>query len=201
MWRSCQPRERPMRRDVRPMSWTGRATGIRVPSTGRCYAVISMAEDVIATLDAVIDALDAAHVAYALCGGLAVNLHGHVRATRDIDLLVPREQLDAARSALRPLGFAIDAGPIPFGVGTDRERVLYRVSRIVGAQLTTIDLMVVTPVLEPAWASRVRARWRSRDVWTVSLEGLARMKRLAGRPQDLADLDNLGLERDDEDSP
>jgi hypothetical protein len=157
-----------------------------------------MFEDVITTLDAVIDALNSAHVAYALCGGLAVNLHGHVRATRDIDLLLPSEQLDAARAALRPLGFDIDAGPIPFGIGTDRERVLHRVSRIVGSQLSTVDLMVVTPVLEPAWTSRVRARWRSRDVWTVSLDGLTRMKRLAGRPQDLADLDNLGLGRDDE---
>lgn len=101
-----------------------------------------MFEDVITTLDAVIDALDTASVAYALCGGLAVNLHGHVRATRDIDLLLPADQLDG-----------------------------------------------------------VRARWRSRDVWTVSLDGLARMKRLAGRPQDLADLDNLGLDRDEEESP
>jgi hypothetical protein len=159
-----------------------------------------MAEDVITTLDAVVDALNIANVAYALCGGLAVNLHGHVRATRDIDLLLPRDQLDRARAALRPLGFDIDAGPIPFGIGTDRERVLYRVSRIVGAQLSTIDLMVVTPVLEPAWASRVCARWRGRDVWTVSLDGLARMKRLAGRPQDLADLENLGLDRDGEES-
>ncbi len=160
-----------------------------------------MAEDVITTLDAVIDALASGGVAYALCGGLAVNLHGHVRATRDIDLLVPRAQLDPARAALRPLGFDIDAGPIPFSLGTDRERVLHRVSRIVGPQVTTVDLMVVTPVLEPAWASRVCARWRSRDIWTVSLDGLARMKRLAGRPQDLADLDNLGLERDAEESP
>jgi len=160
-----------------------------------------MFEDVIATLDAVVDALNTANVAYALCGGLAVNLHGHVRATRDIDLLLPLDQLDPARSALRPLGFHIDAGPIPFSSGTDRERVLYRVSRILGTQLSTVDLMIVTPVLEPVWASRVRARWRSRDVWTVSLDGLARMKRLAGRPQDLADLDNLGLERDDEETP
>lgn len=160
-----------------------------------------MVEDVITTLDAVVDALNTANVAYALCGGLAVNLHGHVRATRDIDLLLPRDQLDVARSALRPLGFNIDAGPILFGIGTDRERVLYRVSRIIGTQLSTVDLMVVTPVLESAWASRVCARWRSRDVWTVSLDGLARMKRLAGRPQDLADLDNLGLERDGEEVP
>jgi hypothetical protein len=157
-----------------------------------------MAEDVIATLDAVIDALNAAGVAYALCGGLAVNLHGHVRATRDIDILVPREALDRARSAVRPLGFDIDAGPIPFGAGTPNERVLHRVSRIIDGQLSTIDLMIVTPVLEPAWASRVRARWRARDVWTVSLEGLASMKRLAGRPQDLADLDNLGFEREED---
>jgi aminoglycoside-2''-adenylyltransferase len=160
-----------------------------------------MFEDVIATLGAVVDALNTANVAYALCGGLAVNLHGHVRATRDIDLLLPLDQLDPARSALRPLGFQIDAGPIPFSSGTDRERVLYRVSRIRGTQLSTVDLMIVTPVLESAWASRVLARWRSRDVWTVSLDGLARMKRLAGRPQDLADLDNLGLERDDEETP
>jgi hypothetical protein len=156
-----------------------------------------MAEDVIATLDAVIDAFNAAAVHYALCGGLAVNLHGHVRATKDIDILIPREELDRARSTVRPLGFDIDAGPIPFGIGTPNERVLYRVSRIIDGQLSTIDLMIVTPVLEPAWASRVCARWRARDVWTVSLEGLAKMKRLAGRPQDLADLDNLGLEREE----
>jgi hypothetical protein len=157
-----------------------------------------MAEDVITTLDVVIDALNAAGVVYALCGGLAVNLHGHVRATRDIDILLPREELDRARAAVRPLGFDIDAGPIPFGIGTPKERVLHRVSRIVEGQLSTIDLMIVTPILEPAWASRVCARWRERDVWTVSLEGLARMKRLAGRPQDLADLDHLGLEREEE---
>jgi hypothetical protein len=59
-----------------------------------------MAEDVITTLDAVIDALNAGNVGYALCGGLAVNLHGHARATRDIDLLVPEQQLDVARAGL-----------------------------------------------------------------------------------------------------
>jgi len=156
-----------------------------------------MFEDVIATLDGVVDALNAASIQYALCGGLAVNLHGHVRATRDIDLLVPADQLDGARAVVRPLGFDIDAGPIPFGSGTVNERVLYRVLRVADGQLATIDLMVVTQILQPVWASRVCARWRARDVWTVSLDGLARMKRLAGRPQDLADLDHLGLAREE----
>jgi hypothetical protein len=156
-----------------------------------------MAEDVIATLDAVIDVFNSTEIAYALCGGLAVNLHGHVRATKHIDILIPREALERARAAVRPLGFDIDAGPIPFGIGTPNERILYRVSRIIDGQLSTIDLMIVTPALESAWVSRVCARWRGRDIWTVSLEGLAKMKRLAGRPQDLADLDNLGLEREE----
>lgn len=104
-----------------------------------------MFEDVIATLDAVVDALNTAGVAYALCGGLAVNLHGHVRATRDIDLLLPLdqlEQLDPARSALRSLGFHIDAGPIPFSSGTDRAAVAMRV---------TCDFTSCRPRLTVSW--------------------------------------------------
>jgi hypothetical protein len=45
--------------------------------------------DLVAELHVVADALVAAGVEFALCGGLAVAVHGHVRATRDIDLLVP----------------------------------------------------------------------------------------------------------------
>jgi hypothetical protein len=69
-----------------------------------------MAEDVITTLGVVIDGLSTAGGAYALCGGLAVNLHGPVRATKDIDVLIPREELDRVRTAVQPLGFNIDAG-------------------------------------------------------------------------------------------
>ncbi len=152
-----------------------------------------MARDLVQTLDAIVTALDEQSVPYALCGGLAVNLHGHVRATRDIDLLIPRADLVRARTLLGPLGFTLYAGPIPFSVGTPEERELHRVSRVDENTLTTIDLLVVTPVLEPAWTSRVRARWRGHEIWTVSLEGLGSMKRLAGRAQDLADLEALGL--------
>lgn len=87
----------------------------------------------------------------------------------------------------------VDAGPIPFAVGTPNERELHRVSRLDDGALTTIDLLLVTAVLEAAWTSRVRARWRGQDLWTVSLDGLRHMKQLAGRAQDLADLEALGL--------
>jgi hypothetical protein len=54
--------------------------------------------DLLEQFERVIEALDAAGIAYALCGGLAVNVYGHVRATMDIDLLLRPEAVDRARS-------------------------------------------------------------------------------------------------------
>jgi hypothetical protein len=153
--------------------------------------------DLLSELDAVLDAFEAAGVDYALCGGLAVALHGHVRATRDIDVLVRREDFDAARAALRDRGFTLDAGPIPFGAGTEREREVRRVSKIIDGALVTVDFLVVTPILERAWQTRSSHAWRDRRVSAVSIVGLADMKRLAGRKQDLADLEQLGVPEED----
>jgi hypothetical protein len=153
--------------------------------------------DLLGDLDGVLDALEAAGVDYALCGGLAVALHGHVRATRDIDVMVRREDFGAARAALRGRGFTLDAGPIPFGAGTEREREVRRVSKIVDGALTTVDFLVVTPVLERAWQTRAAYPWRGRHVTAVSIEGLTEMKRMAGRKQDLADLEHLGVPEED----
>lgn len=38
---------------------------------------------------------------YALCGGMAVAIHGHPRFTKDIDLLVTQESLGNAKAAAR----------------------------------------------------------------------------------------------------
>jgi hypothetical protein len=45
-------------------------------------------------------------VPFAVAGAFAVAMHGHVRATRDIDLLVRRVDRDAARRALEGVGYA-----------------------------------------------------------------------------------------------
>ncbi|MDP3233040.1 MAG: hypothetical protein Q8S33_20575 [Myxococcales bacterium] len=45
----------------------------------------------------IIDVLNANGVEYAVCGGVAVNLLGHVRATRDIDLLVRKPDRSSRR--------------------------------------------------------------------------------------------------------
>ncbi|MEW5743190.1 MAG: nucleotidyl transferase AbiEii/AbiGii toxin family protein [Myxococcota bacterium] len=152
--------------------------------------------DLLEELAHLVDALDRERVDFALCGGLAVNIYGHVRATKDIDLLVRREDVDRIRDAATQIGFKLRSGRIPFGAGTKDERELWRVSKTEGASLVTLDLLVVTPVFEPVWQTRQSVEWRGRRLGIVSLDGLARMKRLAARKQDLADLEALGLEKE-----
>ena len=60
-------------------------------------------------------------------------------------------------------------------------------------------LLVVTPILEDVWESRQVFSWMNKEVSVVSLEWLTKMKLMAGRHQDLADLENLGIALDDED--
>ena len=48
-------------------------------------------------------------VRYLLAGGVAANLHGSVRATKDVDVLVPRDVGNMSRllDALRQLPFGV----------------------------------------------------------------------------------------------
>jgi hypothetical protein len=167
---------------------------LRRPQAHRANVGEVAEESIIADFKAVVDALQSRGIDYATCGGIAVNIHGHVRATTDIDLLVRDADKDRIVELLRSIGFPFIAGPIPFDSGTARERVVFRASRIKEADVLTIDLLLVTPVLEEVWRGREEYEWEGRRVRVVSREGLARMKRLAGRHQDLADLENLGLE-------
>lgn len=135
--------------------------------------------------------LDDAGIGYAVCGGIAVTLHGFVRATKDIDLLVQPEDVDRILELLRPDGWRFAALPMTFDGKTARERKLQRVSKIEGEHVLTLDLLIVGPLFAEVWDSRVRFDLPDGRLWAVSREGLATMKRLAGRTQDLADLERL----------
>ncbi|NOZ39997.1 MAG: nucleotidyltransferase family protein [Planctomycetes bacterium] len=73
--------------------------------------MIGAVEDIRDRLDRVTAALNAANIEYAVIGGNAVAAwvsridRAAVRNTRDVDLLLRREDLDAAKAALEPAGF------------------------------------------------------------------------------------------------
>jgi predicted nucleotidyltransferase len=158
-----------------------------------------MALDLIDELLGVVRCLDSAGVRYAVCGGLAVTIHGAVRTTRDIDVLVAPEDADRAAASLAPAGFVHVALPMVFGAGTPTEREIRRVSKIVDGQVRTVDLLLAAGVLRAILDTRTAVSWAGVMLHLVSLEGLIAMKRLAGRHQDLADVERLeAVERERE---
>src|SRR5215510_13425260 len=136
-------------------------------------------------------ALTAAGVRYAVCGGVAVTLYGATRSTKDIDLLVLPADLPRALDAVRPLGYVFPAFPMTFDAGTERERHVQRVSKIEGTEHLLLDLLIADAAFEGALDDRVEVQLPAGRLVVVSRAALIRMKRLAGRTQDLADLEKL----------
>lgn len=139
-----------------------------------------------------IQALEERSVPYALAGAMAVAVHGAPRATTDIDLVVRPEDVERARDVARGRGFTFDALPMKFEDGME----VVRMSKISADEVLTLDLLLVDRNLEEVWAGRERRRGTFGEFWVVSRDALIRMKTLANRPQDIADIRRLeGLDR------
>jgi hypothetical protein len=145
-------------------------------------------------LRALVAALHAQRLDYALCGGVAVAIHGEPRATRDIDVLVAPKDLDGVRLVLKGLGYGLEAAPMLFRSGLE----VRRISKVAEGELFTVDLVLASAALEPIWSGREAMTWEDQPLWVVSRDGLVEMKRIAGRAQDLADIERLtGGDRDE----
>ena len=148
-------------------------------------------------LVSVVDILLKSQIDFALCGGVAVAFHGYSRFTKDIDLLIQSEDVEKLKSVVDSLGFKFFTGPIAFGGNTPQRREIYRISKIENKELLTLDLVIVNPLLEEVWQDREVFEWRGCRVPVVSALGLYKMKRLAGRDQDILDLKMLGFSDED----
>ena len=150
-------------------------------------------------LESVAGSLNESGIEYALCGGLAVAVHGYPRATQDIEILIRESDLNQAIALLGKKGYCLSAGIIPFDVGKESESRIYRTSKVSGEDALTLNLRLVSPTIEDVWEDRDTFQVGDYEITVVSLSGLKKMKRLAGRPQDLVDLERLeDVERDDE---
>jgi hypothetical protein len=153
--------------------------------------------DLLEEFRGILSALDAARVEHAVCGGLAVAIHLRPRATIDVDLLIPRDDLERAKDAVRSRGYTIEAGPMLLREGAVEIHRLSKPDPETG-DLLSADLVLVTPQLATVWETRERVAWEHGEVSVVSRAGLVRMKRLRGSGQDLDDIRLLEGD-DDED--
>lgn len=146
--------------------------------------------DIYEEFQRIVLALDEQGIDYAVCGGLAMAVHGFPRATIDIDLLVLAERLDEAKSVVRRLGYSIEAQPMTFSTGAVEIRRFSKIDSSDG-DLLMVDFLLVTPQIAQAWATRIRVASTQGSVSVVSREGLIALKSFRKSAQDLADIERL----------
>ena len=116
-------------------------------------------------------------------------IHGFVRATVDIDILIQPDSLEKAYKIAEEKGYDIRGLDISF---KERAVEIRRVSKIDDSgEVLSLDLLLVTPQVEDVWETREKIDFLGNRLSVVSRDGLIKMKRLAGRPQDLADIERL----------
>ncbi len=133
---------------------------------------------------------------YAICGGWAMAIHGLPRATVDIDLLILTEDLNEVWNIAQNLGYDVEGLPLHFHNGAIEIRRISKIDKG-SKRLFTLDFLLVTEPLEEVWKNRELIEWEDGKTWTVSREGLIRLKTISGREQDLLDIKKLRKEENE----
>ncbi|PZP65099.1 MAG: hypothetical protein DI596_00295 [Azospira oryzae] len=163
--------------------------------------------------EAVAKVLNEAGVRYLVAGGLAVNVHGYVRFTADIDLVIAldADNIISAFAALARIGYrpTVPVTASQFADATQRQRWIEEKGMQVlnffsdRYRETSVDVFVYEPFnfeqeYERALAGEIAPGLPARF---VSIPTLIRMKKAAGRPRDLDDIQHLRWMLEDEDKP
>lgn len=144
--------------------------------------------DLAAEFEAVLAVLAEREIEYAVCGGMAMAIHGYLRATVDIDLLIRPEDEERVYAAVEPIGYTFRAMPMRLDKGAMEIR---RVTKLVEGDPLMLDLLLVTAQSEGVWRNRQTMTWRGKPVSVVSPEGLIALKLSRSSLQDLADIERL----------
>ena len=146
--------------------------------------------------------LNAADVRYVVVGGVATILHGYVRATTDIDLIVDL-QIDEAKKAIETLsgkGYKprIPVQAMEFADNNKRKQWIETKGMTVFSMFhpkqpgLSIDLFAQYPIpFDELWERSQVFDVDGTDIRVCSLDDLIRLKQLAGRNKDMDDIEKL----------
>lgn len=139
------------------------------------------------------EALTRAKVPFAIAGGYAVALHGAVRGTVDVDIVLAlsKKQFIAAEAALRGLGLTPRLPVTAAEVFDFREEYIKNRSLVAWSFFDPKNPANVVDVIitHDLGALKIKKVLSGGHVLPVlSLEDLIAMKKACGRPQDLEDI-------------
>lgn len=157
------------------------------------------------SVEAIVGALNGAGVRYLIVGGLAVNAHGFERMTKDVDLVIQLESANILKGlkALEQAGYRprVPITPEQFADAALREQWREEKHMLVLPlwsdihRRTPVDVFVYEPFDFSAEIQRAgfQSIAQGLEAPIVSLQTLLEMKKTAGRPQDVADIEALRL--------
>ena len=127
-------------------------------------------------------------VKYLVVGGYAVAFHGHPRYTRDIDVWIELSPDNANNilNALKEFGFgSLGLKPDDF---LESDQIIQ-----LGYPPNRIDILTSLKDLkfEDCYKTKVEVEIQGLHIDFIDIENLKKNKRATGRPQDLADAENL----------
>jgi hypothetical protein len=133
-------------------------------------------------------ALSEADARFLVVGAYALAIHGHPRATGDLDVWVDPtpENADRVFGALQRFGAPLsDITPADFA----RPPLVYQI----GVPPRRIDVLTALTGLtfEEAWPERLQRSIAGVEVSVIGRSAYLRNKKATGRPQDLADIARL----------
>ena len=141
-------------------------------------------------------------VRYLIVGGLAVNLYGVPRVTQDIDVIIAtdRENILKINSILKDLGYVPRLPVDPDDMSNKNTLTQWIEERNLKAfsfynkkdNYKVVDIVLVHPLdFEKAFNDRTVRSAAGLDIYLAALDDLIRMKSVAGRGQDLSDVEML----------
>ena len=150
----------------------------------------------------VFDQLNKADVRYVAVGGIATILHGYVRATTDIDLIVDLqvEQAEKVIKALTAVGYKprIPVDALDFANADKRNDWITTKGMTVFSMFhseqpgLTIDLFAKYPIpFDELWERSLIFEVDDTNIRVCSIDDLLKLKEIAGRSKDKDDIEKL----------
>jgi len=135
-----------------------------------------------------IELLNENNVRYLVVGGYEVAFHGHPRYTKDLDVWVELSPENANKiiAALKKFGFG------SLGLKPDDFLEMDQIVQL-GYPPNQIDVLTTLKDLkfEDCYKKKVKVEIQGLHIDFIDIENLKKNKRATGRPQDLADAENL----------
>ena len=124
---------------------------------------------------------------WAFAGGVAVGIHGYIRATEDIDIILEEKDVGKLDILLGEKGYILHKNPIRFQDGFQ----LFRRVKIIDEEYFMLDILSPPENYGHLLDNRQAGFIQDAEVFVLSKTDLIKMKRATGRKIDLADVEHL----------